>query len=198
MLDLKRTLELVRGALLDPEPTWRAYRAEAGDWRRTVLLLTGPLLVASAVLAWAFGYLQADTSMLAPLRPTPGTVVVNILTGAISAAVAAVVFAWVAGVTGGNNDIPLALAATTLAFVPAYLGEALAWFPWIGWIIALGLLVWSLVLLWRILPLYLAVPEEKRVLHYVLSLATVIVLVYILSRLVNAIFYGGAAVPSAA
>ncbi len=44
MFDLKRTLDLINGALFDSEPTWRAYLPEAGDWQKTAFLLTGPLI----------------------------------------------------------------------------------------------------------------------------------------------------------
>ncbi len=190
MIDLNRTLQLVRGALLDPEPTWRNYRPEAGDWQRTALLLTVPLIVASTVLAWLLSMLGSDASPLAQFRPTLASTLLNIVTGAIAAGATAFIFAWFAGIFGGTNSFALGLAATTLAFVPGYVGQALSWLPWIGWLLALGLLIYSLVLLWRIIPLYLDVPDRRRVGHYILSLLSAIIVVYLLSSVVTRMLYG--------
>ena len=51
MFDIKRTVSLVTGALFDAESTWRSYLGEAGDWKKTAVLLTGPLVIAAGVLS---------------------------------------------------------------------------------------------------------------------------------------------------
>lgn len=58
----------------------------------------------------------------------------------------------------------------------------------IGWLISLALGVFSLVLLYKIIPSYLEVPEEKRVVHFIASLIATFILVFI----VNMIFGVGA------
>src|SRR5690606_6083547 len=84
---------------------------------------------------------------------------------------------------GGKRHFALGFAAVTLAAVPAFVGQALAPVPWIGWLLSFGLGIYSLVLLWRIIPLYLEVPDAKRALHYIVSLIACI----IVSLLVSAI-----------
>src|SRR5690606_20140419 len=91
---------------------------------------------------------------------------------ALAAAAVAFVVAALAGVFRGKNSFPLALAATTLAFVPGYIGSALSALPWIGFLLALGLFVYALVLLWRIIPIYLEVPVERRTGHYVATIVS--------------------------
>ncbi len=48
MFDFTRTLALIKGAIFDPEPTWD----NASDWKKTAVLLTGPLIVVSVVLEY--------------------------------------------------------------------------------------------------------------------------------------------------
>lgn len=184
MIDLARTTELVKGALFDAEATWRSYLPEAGDWKKTALLLTVPLILASAVIASVLGLVGSNASLF-------GGLVFAIVWGAIAAAIVAYIFGAFASFFGGKGGFALGLAATTLAFVPGYVGRALSGLPWIGWLLGLALAIYSLVLLWRISPLYFEVPEGKRTMHYVASLIASIVVSIVLSAIFGAGLVGG-------
>ena len=110
---------------------------------------------------------------------------------AIAAGVVAFIVSTLAGMFGGNRSFARGLAATTLAFVPGYIAQVLNWLPWIGTLIALGLFVYALVLLWRIIPIYLDVPDSKRTGHYVLSLVATIVTMVLISMLMRPIIGPG-------
>lgn len=173
MFDPKRTLELVKGALLDAEPTWRSYLPEAGDWKKTAFLLTGPLIVAAALIAYLLGFAGSDSSVFGQFRPTLGSTLISMVLGAVAITVVALIVSALAGAFGGKNSFALGLATVSLAFVPGYLGQALAGLPWIGGLLALLLFIYALVLLWRIIPVYLEVPDGKRGLHYISSIAAI-------------------------
>ncbi len=190
MFDLKRTLDLVKGALFDAEPTWRAYLPEAGNWQKTAFLLTGPLIVTSTVVAYLLALTTSDTSMFGMFRPTLMSSVFNIVTGAVAVGVVSFIFSALAGVFGGKNKFALGLAAITLAFVPGYVGQALAWLPWIGGPLAFGLSIYGLVLLWRINPIYLEVPDGKRTTHYVVSLICSVIAMFVISGVAGRMMYG--------
>lgn len=188
MIDLTRTMQLVREGLVEPEATWRSYLPEAGDWQKTAQLLTVPLVVGAAVLAFVLGLLGSGVSAFG-FRPTLGGLILGIVWGLAAAAVIAGIFSSLAEMFGGKGGFALGLAATTLAFIPGYIGQVLGALPWIGWLLSIGLGIYSLVLLWRIIPLYLEVPEGKRTMHYVVSLIATIVAFMVLSLLLG----GGAA-----
>ncbi len=190
MFDLKRTLQLVKGALFDAEPTWRAYLPEAGDWKKTAILLTGPLIVTSTVIAYLLAVSIGDKSMFGMFRPTITSSALNIITGTVAAGVIAFVYSTLAGIFGGKNSFAFGLAAITLAFVPGYVGQALSWLPWVGDPLAIGLTIYGLVLLWRIIPIYLEVPNGKRTVHYVVSLITTIVVMVVIGNVTARILYG--------
>lgn len=179
MFDPNRTMQLIKGALFDAEATWRGYLPEADNWQRTVFLLTGPLIILTAVLGYVVGFFGSDASVFG-LRPTILSTFLGMVTGVIAAGVVAFVFSAFSGMFGGKSSFALGLAATSLAFVPGYLGKALGWLPWIGGLVALGLFIYALILLWRIIPIYLEVPDSKRTGHYILSLlATIVVMVFL-------------------
>jgi len=188
MIDLKRTLSLVVGGIFDPEKTWHDYLPDAENWQKTVFLLVGPLIIFAAVAAYLFGFLGSDASLFG-VRPTIMSTVMTMVTSAIAAAVVAFVVSALAGAFGGKNSFALGLAATTLAFIPGYLGQAVTWLPWIGWLLSLGLFVYGLVLLWKVIPVYLAVPDGKRVGHYILSLVATIAAMVILSMTIGRLFH---------
>ncbi len=185
MFDFKRTLELIKGAVFDPQPTWDGYLPDADDWKKTAVLLTGPLIVGSGVLAFILDRIFPnqmafipDTSLLDMLK--------GIIMGAVGAVIIAFIFAFLAGLFKGKNSFPRALAATSLAFVPGYFGSALVHLPWIGWLLSMALGIYGLVLLWRILPGYLEVPGTSRVGHYILSLAACIAVFVIMGLVFGA------------
>lgn len=189
MFDPNRTIELVKGALLDREATWQSYLPEASDWKKTATLLTGPLVVVSAVVAFVLGLLGGGSALFG--GPTLSGLLLAIIWGAIAAAVVAYIFGAFASAFGGRGGFALGLAATTLAFVPGYVGRALSGLPFIGWLLSLGLAVYSLVLLWRIAPLYFEVPSEKRAAHYGVSLLASIVAFLVLSAVLGGGLLGG-------
>ena len=186
MFDLKRTVELVKSALLEPEPTWEHYLAEADDWKKTAVLLTGPLVVAAPLLAWLLRFVIGG--IVGARLPLAWTIAA-IVNGAIAVTIVTFIVASLATVFGGRYDIGRGLAATTLAFVPGFVGQALSGLPWIGWLIGLGCGIYALVLLWRILPVYLEVPAEKRAPHYALSLIASGVAMFV----VSAVLFGSRA-----
>ncbi len=52
--DVKKTIELIKGGLLDREKTWQSYLAGNLPWLQTATVLTGPLLLANIVLTAIF------------------------------------------------------------------------------------------------------------------------------------------------
>lgn len=186
MLNPARTMQLVKGSIFDSETTWRNYLAEADDWQKTAFLLTGPLIIISGVLGYIIGLVGSGASLLG-LRPTLMYMLAGMIMSAIAAGVVAFIVSALAGAFGGKRSFAHGLAATSLAFVPGYLGQALNWLPWIGTLVALGLFIYALILLWRIIPMYLDVPDGKRVGHYIVSLIATVVTMFLISMVMRPI-----------
>lgn len=185
MIDVRRTLKLISGGLFDPETTWTNYFPEAGDWQKTAMLLTVPLILISAIAAYVFGFFGSDVSIFGRFRPTVMSTLWSVIFAGIAAVVLAFVISLLAGAFGGKNKFALGLAATSFAFIPGYLSSAVSWVPWVGGLLAFGMFVYAMVLLWKIIPIYLAVPTGKRAGHYILTLVVSIVALMILSMTVG-------------
>ena len=118
--------------------------------------------------------------------------IVGLIAAGISIAVLSFVVSALAGVFGGQANFDRAFASVSLAMIPSWAGTALGGIPWIGWLLQLIGSIIGLIFLYKIIPLAVSVPENKRVGHFVLTVVTVFVINIILA----AIFGLGAATGS--
>lgn len=185
MINLNRSANLIGGALLNREKTWQSYLPDAGDWKGTAFLLTVPLIVLSALLAYVVGLFAGDSFLFGQLRPTLGSTMLAIVSAAIGATIVAFIFGTLSGAFGGKRSFALGLAATSLAFVPGYFGQVVAQLPWIRGILGFALFIYALVCLWKIIPTYLEVPADRRTGHYVTSLLATIAVMVVFSMTIG-------------
>lgn len=185
MLDFNKTIDLIKGGLLEPNATWQSYHTENRGWQDTAMVLTLPLLVASFILG----------GLLALIFGSHGSFgwgfsgwLLSLVLAVVGIAVAAFLFSYLAGLFQGTHDFDRGLAAMSLAAIPGYLGNVLSPVPFIGWLISLALGIVSLVFLYQIIPLYLQVPDNKRILHYAASLVATFVVMMIIGALLG---FGG-------
>ncbi len=177
MFDADKTLDLVRGALLDPEPTWQKYFEEPQSWKDTAITLTLPVLAVCLVVGFV-------------LKPV-SVAFFSIIMMAISITIWSLVVNFFAGTFKGTSDFDRSFAAVSLTAIPALVGNVLGALPWIGWLVSVGLGIYSLVLLYQIIPLAFSLPEDNRVKHFVVSLLSMIVAMMLIGSM-----FGGAIISS--
>jgi hypothetical protein len=174
--DLTKTLALIKGGLLDHENTWKNYLEECPGWQQTALVLTVPLFVINILLSLVFSRLVGGFAIYAYHGSWFTALIYSLVMGVIGFALVVFIFNFLAGVFKGTANFSRAFAAVSLAFIPAWVAGALAGLiPYLGVLIALAGGIMSLVFLYRIMPLALDIPEDKRVVHYVVSLVAVLV-----------------------
>ncbi len=175
MFDLNRWLALVRGGLLDADATWQSYHSENRSWQETAVGLTVPTIIIAMVLAGLLSILFSGFYSF-PHYGGFGFWLLNLIYMLVGFALAVVVFTYLAGIFKGNANFNRGVAALSLAGIPTYTGIVLGTLPKIGWLISLALSVLGLVYLYRLIPLYLEVPDEKRVVHFIASLVVTVIL----------------------
>lgn len=101
--------------------------------------------------------------------------------------VIAFLFDYLAGVFADKRNFDAAYAVVALAIVPSALGTAIAPLPWIGWFISLTAGIYSLVLAYRFVPVFLELPEEARVKHFVASVVIALVVSVVLGTAMSGV-----------
>ncbi len=175
--DFAKTLSLIKGGLLDHANTWKTYLEDCPDWKATALVLTGPLFILNILLSLIFSRLAGGYAVYGYQSSWFMALITSLVMGALGFAIVVFVFDFLAGVFKGTRSFSRAFAAVSLAVIPAWVAGALAGLiPYLGFLIALAGGVLSLVFLYRIMPLALGVPDDKRVIHFVVSLVAIIII----------------------
>ncbi len=185
-LDLSKTLDLIKLGLTDPTAAWEKHFTEDIAWQETAQLLTGPIIAANAILIATFSSLFGGFGGLLYGAGFWGILFSSLIGAVVGVFVSAGVFSFLAGKFGGQGNFSRAFAAVSLAWVPAFLGSIVAVIiPFVGGLVALAGFVLSLVYLYRLMPQALAVPDARRVLHFVLSLVAILIINMVLSSVLG-------------
>ncbi len=185
MFDFGKFTNWLTGGLLNSHSTWETYKSEEHSWTTTAAQLSGPLLVlwglGAALLGWLFGTGHGFYALLGPL-----------ISGVIWFALAGLVASFFAKNFGGTNSFDQAFAALSFATIPTAIGSVVGTLPYIGWLIALAGYIWTIMLLWQSLPVFLDIPLERRTGHFFATLAVSLIGMMFTGFLFAAIGLGGA------
>lgn len=195
MFDPNKTISLIKGGLLDSDATWKSYHAENKSWKDTFIELTGPMILVSVILSSIFTWVFSSFSMFGS-QGGVGFTLMRLIAAVVGILVAAFIFSYIAGFFKGRHNFNKGFAALSLAAIPAYIGGVFSGLPFIGWLISLGLGILSLVFLYKILPSYLEVPEDKRVVHFIASLVATFIIVLIINLILGVGAYKSGAMNS--
>lgn len=184
--DIKKTIDLIKGGLFDPKNTWTRYLDENPGWQDTAIQLTGPLLIANVLLTLIFSRMVGGYVYFGYGQNFLAALVSGLVFGAIGFAVVVAVFNFLAGVFKGQSNFSRAFAAVSLAAIPSWVaGIVGSIVPWIGWLIALAGGILALVYMYKIIPIALGVPEDKRVVHFIASIVCVVIINFIVAAVLG-------------
>lgn len=180
--DFKKTLGLVKGGLFNPQATWNDYLATNPGWQQTAIVLTGPLIVLNVLLGLILSRIMGGYLAYGLHTNFVMALIMGLVLAVVGFLVAVFVFNFLAGVFKGNPNFDRAFAAVSLAAIPAWIaGIVGALIPGVGFLIALAGAIVTLVFLYKIMPLALGVPPDKRVVHFIVSIIAIFIVNVVLS-----------------
>jgi len=190
--DFAKTLSLVKGGLTNREVTWNDYLEDCPEWQSTAITLAGPLILANIILGVIFSRIIGGFSPFGYYSNIFSAIFWSLILACLGLFIAVLVFNFLAGTFKGTSNFSRAFAAVSLAAIPMWLsGIVAALIPgFIGAIITLAGGILSLVWMYKIMPLALGVPDDKRVLHFFVSIVAIIIL-----NIVTGTILGGSAMP---
>lgn len=182
-------IDRVKNILLQPTAEWQKIEAEPKD---TGKLITGYLspLAGAAVLAFAigaslFGYGAFGVTIKFPLSAVVGMAVTQL----IMAVVGALVFAWIVNALapsfGSTQDLGQAQKLVVYSATASYVAALFQIFPPLAMLGILGF--YSLVLLYKGMPIMMKTPLDKRVGYFVTCIIAAIVLGVVVSAVMTSV-----------
>ena len=186
MFDIQATLKWVTAVLTDPTSASEAYRAAGPGWQQSFLQLPLPLYVGAYVIASIVALITGGSFLYGGL--SFGFFVFALAWGLAWTFVIAFIFDFLAGTFGGKRNFDASYGVVALAIIPSAAGTAISPLPWIGWLISLAASIYSLMLAYRFLPLYLEIPEASRVKHFVVSIIAALVVNLVVSLTIGSLF----------
>jgi hypothetical protein len=193
MFNPGKTIELVRGSLTEPAETWQSYLGENPGWQRTAMELTVPLVVAAIVIGWLLSLIFGGYFYFGYGRGVILGLIFGLVSAAISVTVLSFLVSFFADKFGGESDFDRAFAGVSLAIIPGWIGATLSGIPFLGPLLQLAGTIVGLVFLYKIIPLAVRVPEDKRVVHFVVVIIAAIVVQLIIGLILGAGTMAGSA-----
>ncbi len=180
-------------AILKPEPLWEEEISKGRSWQELLkspaLPLIGVVAVLSALLTMLFGY---HIPLIGVVRPTIGDMLMQMIGTVIMFMISLLLFgwlaAWLADLLGGKNDLDRSVAMFFWISIPSLFGQVLSTIPMVGWVIGIGLGIYSLILLYRAIPIFLEVPIENHVKHFIFFIIASILLSMLLGSTIGKLF----------
>lgn len=195
----------VQNVLLTPKTEWPVIAAEpdtvAGLYTRYILILSALGPVATFLKLSLIG----TSTFLGAYRMGVGAglsmLVLTYVLGLVGIYVLALIINALAPTFGGQKDSVQALKAAAYGSTGAWVGGLAQVIPWIGWLIALALAIYSIYLLYLGLPHTMKAPAEKAAGYTAVTIIVAILLYWVTFAIVGGIIgrgmwggYGGAPV----
>lgn len=181
MIDPRTILSTAIDGLLNPGKLWSERAAAVPPWKTTAVELTLPLIVGAFVLAGVVAFIMPGWSWLGSM----GAWISALIGQLIGFGIFTFLLTTLAGNFGGEKDFDRGLMAATLGTIPGLWGTVAGQVSWIGPLLGLVLMVLALVYIWRVIPVFLGVPDGRRAGHYALTIILYIVVMIILSTVLG-------------
>ncbi len=217
-IDFERTVQLIRGSLFEEATTWPEYAAQRVPLRDTLMWVTLPAIVGSALIAFLLNLVFRGGGI--------GTLFAGIVGGLLGVAIWAAAAYFFAGLfkpgavaesaadaetpsEPGSSDTAVAstdsaasfdqaFAAVSFGFLPGFVGMILGSLPWIGVLLLLIASVYALMTLYRALPVFLPITQDNRIKHFIATFLAALIASMVLSTLLSGLFIGSQAQQSRA
>jgi hypothetical protein len=187
MFDIQATIKWVSAVLTDPEGAAAEYKELGAPWTQSFVQIVLPVYVIAFAVGAVVSMITGGSFLYAGF--TVGLFVFSLIWTMAWTLVIAFILDYVAGVFDAERNYDRVYALVALAIVPAALGNAVGALPWLGWLLSLGLGIYSLMLAYRFVPVFIdGLPEASRVKHFVVSIIAAIVVNVVVSMMLGAMF----------
>lgn len=176
-LDIQGLKTLATGCILNYQEVANEKAQSHGDWRETykrILLPFIGVMLLGNIFFYAF-YAEAGFLFIIPA--------IGVMF--LAPLIAMYVLAYTSAYTQGKQDLNASMMCFTLSYIPAAAASIFMVIPIVGTIIAMGGALYGLFILYQIIPTFLSVPDEKRLMHFGMFIVVFFVAAAILQALLT-------------
>lgn len=192
-MEMKALLDLFMRGIASPEGLWKERLQEQHAWTTLFKTPILPLIVGttlmSAILTLLFGYKVPFIGVIQPsIIDVIWQMAGSVLLYTLSLIIFGYIAAYLASLMEGKQNMDRAVEMLFLVSIPSLLGQILGTLPYVGLFLALGFGIYSLLLLYRAIPLFLEVPLVHRTRHLLLFFTAAIVVSILMNMTLGALF----------
>ncbi len=191
-MDIKVLTNLVKDGIMTPEEVWRDFLKKGIVIKDLLQQYIIPIIVTVTVISTVLNMIFGYPMMGGRFHPSIFRAVWMIIGGIVTYLASLYIFGWISAFLaekfGGKNDLNRAVLMLFLISLPSFAGQILGTLPIIGFILSIGLSIYSLVLLYKAFPLFLDVPLNNQSKCFIIFILISIVVGMILGMITGAIF----------
>jgi Yip1 domain len=179
-------IDRIKNICLTPKTEWSVIDTETPN---TASLITGYVLPLAAIGAVA-GFVNhsvigttipfSGVTFRTPMLMGLAMIVFTIVMAVVSVFVLSLIIDALAPSFGGQKSFPQALKVAVYAYTPAWIAGIFNIIPWVGWLLAFLLALYSLYLLFLGLPALMKNPEDKSIGYTIVVVICAIVLTVVI------------------
>ena len=192
-MSVRRILHDIQKAIVQPESLWREEALKSVHLQTflqmPVFLVIASVAMLSGILTKLFGY---HIPVLGVIYPAWTDVFLQMIGTVFLYMISIVTLGWLAaylaGQLGGKKDLVRAVVMIFWISIPSLVGQIFGTLPYAGWVIALGFGIYSLVLLYKAIPIFMGVPVKEQVKLFILFLIGSFVFSMVLNMTIGRLF----------
>jgi len=180
-MDFGKLINLIQGIVLKPKETFEGIKDEKQPWLN-VLVYYVLILVSVAALGNFLLWMRWSVSWA--IR----SLIMQLLMGIINFIVLMYLMQILSKSFGGNGNLEQAAKTVAYSLTPLWLASFFTFIPIIGWLIVLAGWIYSLIVLYHAIIIFMEVPKDKSIGYEIIFIIASIVIAVIVGLILTPIF----------
>ena len=180
-MDFGKIIKLVQGIILKPKETFESIKGEKTPW--TNLFINYVLILIA---------LPAIGNFLVWVRWSVSWAIRSLIMQIILAGVSFIVLTYLMQILsksfGGNGDLDQSAKTIAYSLTPSWIANLFIFIPFLGWLIALAGAIYSLIVLYHAILVFMDVPKDKSIGFEIIFIIVSIVVMVVVGLILTPIF----------
>lgn len=190
----KELLDLAIRGVISPKSLWKDKLQDSRSWieilKFPIILFVSIIAVFSAVMVMVFGYQIPFVGGV--VKPSIGEIIIQaigtVVLYIIPIGIMSLFAGYLSGTLDGINDKGRGLWMLFLVSIPSLFSQVLSTLPAVGMLLGIVLGIYSMVLFYKAIPIFMEVPLAKRLRYFIFLILSSIVVSVVLHFTLGKVF----------